>query len=245
MADDSYEILKLKKTLHDLERKNEELENFVSHATHDIKEPLRSIAIGSEILLKKHKDKLDAEAVQLLEFMLSSAKRFENIVASLKQFTKADSGKLHIEQVDLKKLVDAVLKDLYILVSVTEADITVNELPVIETDKTKLKIVLQHIIDNALKYRGGNHPQVNISSEKKGKNILLIIEDKGTGIHPEHHERIMKPFERLHSKFEIEGTGLGLPLSQKILERLNGNLKIKSTEGEGTTVFVTLPLKLV
>jgi light-regulated signal transduction histidine kinase (bacteriophytochrome) len=244
MANHALELLKLHKTIRDLEQKNEELEQFVSHATHDIKEPLRSIAIGSEILLKKYRDKLDNEAVQMLEFMFSSSKRFENIVASLKDYTKADGGKLHIETVDLNKVVGDVLKELNVLINATEAKIKVGDLPVIETDKTKLKLVFQHVIDNALKYRSGNKPDVTINCKKSGTNYTISVTDNGLGIAPHQHERILQPFERLHSKFEIEGMGLGLPVSQKILKRLNGTLKLDSTEGKGTTVVIKLPSKI-
>jgi light-regulated signal transduction histidine kinase (bacteriophytochrome) len=231
--------------IRDLEQKNAELEQFVSHATHDIKEPLRSIAIGSEVLLRKYKDKLDAEAVQMLEFMLSSSKRFENIVASLKQFTKADAGKLHIETVDLNKLLHDVMQDLRILIKVTDAKINVNLLPAIETDKVKLKMVLLQVMDNALKYKAGNQPDILIDCKESGNMITLKIKDNGIGIASEHHEKIMEPFARLHSKFEIEGVGLGLTLCQKILKRLDGTLKLKSEEGKGTTVLITLPKQFV
>jgi light-regulated signal transduction histidine kinase (bacteriophytochrome) len=245
MAKTTNELQKLNKVIRDLEQKNAELEHFVSHATHDIKEPLRSIAIGSEVLLRKYKDKLDAEAVQMLEFMLSSSKRFENIVASLKQFTKADAGKLHIETVDLNKLIEDVEKDLRILIKVTDAKIKVNQLPSIETDKAKLKMVLLQVVDNALKYKGGNQPDILIDCKESGNNVTVEIKDNGLGIAPEHHEKIMEPFARLHSKFEIEGVGLGLTLCQKILKRLEGTLKMKSAEGQGTTIQITLPKKFV
>jgi len=245
MANSTLETLKLHKTIRDLEQKNEELEQFVSHATHDIKEPLRSIAIGSEILLKKYKDKLDNEAVMMLEFMFSSAKRFENIVGSLKEYTKADGGKLHIETVDLNKVVADVLNELKVLTTATQAKIKVGDMPVIETDKAKLKLVFQHVIDNALKYRGGNKPDVTINCKKSGSNYTISITDNGMGISPHQHERILQPFERLHSKFEIEGMGLGLPVSQKILKRLGGTLKLESAEGKGTTVVIKLPSKVV
>jgi light-regulated signal transduction histidine kinase (bacteriophytochrome) len=241
MAKPNDELHKLNKIIRDLEQKNAELEHFVSHATHDIKEPLRSIAIGSEVLLRKYKDKLDAEAVQMLEFMFSSSKRFENIVASLKQFTKTDSGKLHIETFDTNKLIDEVLKDLKILVQVTGAKVTINDLPEIESDRAKLKIVFKEVIDNALKYRGSKQPDIKIDYKEKKNSIVFEIKDNGLGIAREHHEKIMEPFARLHSKFEIEGMGLGLTLAEKILKRLQGNIKLTSEAGDGTSVFIELP----
>jgi light-regulated signal transduction histidine kinase (bacteriophytochrome) len=237
----SSEIRKLKNIIRDLERKNEELERFVSHATHDIKEPLRSIAIGCEILLKKYKDSLNDESIKLLQMMYDAAKRFENTVTALKQYTKADAGRLKIERVYVTKVVEAVLNNLKLLTTSKNATVVVGELPQIETDKNKLQVVLHHIIDNALKYHGSSSPYVTISSQVKKNQVIIQIQDKGIGIRPEQKKRILLPFERLHSKFQIEGLGLGLPLCMKVLRRLNGKLKIYSSEGEGTTVQIILP----
>ncbi len=238
------EILGLQYMLRDLEQKNEELEQFVSHATHDLKEPIRSMGIGAEILLKKHKEKLDAEGVQMLEFMLSSSKRFDKIISALKNYTNADKGKLHIEKIDLNNLANEVQKDLNVLLKATQAKIILEALPKIESDKEKLKVVLTHIIDNALKYRGNNHPEIRIGASESDSDITIFVQDNGIGIETTKQAHILRPFERLHSKFEIEGMGLGLPLSQKILKRLKGELWLKSDAGKGTTIFIKLPKRL-
>ena len=238
------EILKLQHIIRDLEQKNEELELFVSHATHDLKEPIRSIGIGAEILLKKHKDHLDAEATKMLEFMLSSSKRFDNIISALKKYTVADKGKLHVKKVVVKNLIEEILEDINILLKATQAKIIIEELPTIETDKEKLKVVLTHVIENALKYKGNKTPEIRIGSTKKENDYLIFVEDNGIGIEDNKQVHVLQPFERLHSKFEIEGMGLGLPLSQKILRRLNGELWLKSEAGKGTTIFISVPKTL-
>lgn len=233
-------IAQLKHIIKDLEQKNEELEQFVSHATHDMKEPLRSIAIGSEILLKKHKAHLDDEAIKMLDFMLASAKRFETIIADLKNYTKADSGKLHIEAIDLNKLIADVLKDLHIIITATQATVEVNSLPHINNDTKKLQLVFRHVIENALKYKSAKPAHIHISCKENKEAFIIAIKDNGIGIDAKHHERILKPFERLHSKFELPGNGLGLPLSIKILKRLRGVLWFESAEGAGSTFYVQL-----
>lgn len=241
MKDKEKEIIKLHHIIRDLEEKNKELEQFVSHATHDIKEPLRSIAIGSEILLKKHQKNLDAEAIKMLEFMLASAKRFEHIIADLKNFTKADSGKLHFENINLNQLLQNVLQNHHILIEATKAKIIIGKLPEINSDAKKLQLVIDHLIQNALKYKGNNTPEVYIDAKVTDTTYIISFKDNGMGIEKAHHERILKPFERLHSKFDIPGSGLGLPLCIKILKRLNGNLWFQSEQERGSTFYIELP----
>ncbi len=245
MSKGANELSKLKKVISDLEQKNAELEAFVSHATHDLKEPIRSFAIGAEILLKKHKDKLDSEGIQMLEFMLNSSKRFENIVAALKNYTKADSGKLQIDSVSLNLIIQNAIYELQPLMNLKQAKISADKLPNIETDADKLQLVFKHLIDNALKYHGSESPIIHIGYKNlPGNRISLFVKDEGIGIAAEQQERIMKPFERLHSKFEIEGMGLGIPLCKKILQRLDGTLSIHSEKGKGTTLNIILPVNL-
>lgn len=244
MNEQDKEILRLQCIIRDLEEKNEELEQFVSHATHDFKEPVRTMGIGAEVLLKKYKDKLDAEALQMLEYILSSSKRFDKIVSVLKNYTKADKGKLHIKKVKLEKIVNEVLEDINILLKATRAKVIVDKLPEIETDTEKLKMVFTNVIDNALKYKGNKQPEIHIGASENQTHFTIYVEDNGIGIEESKQAHILKPFERLHSKFEIEGVGLGLPLSQKILKRLKGELWLKSEAGKGTTIFITLPKKL-
>jgi light-regulated signal transduction histidine kinase (bacteriophytochrome) len=244
MNEQEKEILQLQYIIRDLEEKNEELEQFVSHATHEFKEPIRTMGIGAEVLLKKYKDKIDAEGLQMLEYILSSSKRFDKIISALKNYTKADKGKLHIKKVKLDILVSEVLEDINVLLKVTQAKVVLDNLFEIETDAEKLKMVFTHIIDNALRYRGNHHPEIRIGASEKDNRYTIYIEDNGIGIEESKQAHVLKPFERLHSKFEIDGVGLGLPLSQKILKRLKGELWLKSEAGKGTTVFITLPKKL-
>ncbi len=244
MNEQEKEILRLQNIIRDLEEKNEELEQFVSHATHDFKEPIRTMGIGAEVLLKKYKDKIDAEGLQMLEYIFISSKRFDKIISALKNYTKADKGKLHVKKVKLEKIINEVLEDINVLLKATQAKVIFDKLPEIETDAEKLKMVFTHLIDNALKYRGNKFPEISIGTSENETHFTIYIEDNGIGIEESKQAHVLKPFERLHSKFEIEGVGLGLPLSQKILKRLKGELWLKSEAGKGTTVFITLPKKL-
>lgn len=242
MTETNHNIQKLKKLLQELERRNAELEEFIAHATHDIKEPMRTITTGCNILLKKYRGHLDAEAIKMLEWMEQSARNFENMVNSLREYIKADKRPARPEVVDLEEIVYAALNDLQPDIQACRAEIILHDLPAIETDKLMLKTVFLHLIDNALKYRRAATPRIIISAQVVADNAIITISDNGIGIHPDYLNKIMQPFQRLHSKFEIPGMGLGLPLCKKIVNRLGGDIGIESTPAMGTQVSITLPL---
>lgn len=235
--------LNLENTIADLTHKINELESFVAHASHDMKEPVRSFAIGAEIIAKKYSEVLDESSKKLLQIMMDSAQRYDNTVNALKKYIMADKGPLTIEKIDLKLLLHEALEDQQIPIDKTMMHIKIPKNTIFFSDKIKLKKVLGEILKNSFLYRKKNRSlEIFVSAQKKESFFEIKIEDNGIGIDAADVENVTQSFERLHSKFDIEGLGLGLPLCIKIMKRLQGTCQIKSELNKGTIVLLLFNL---
>jgi PAS domain S-box-containing protein len=248
---------RLKRFAMQLEQSNAELQNFASVASHDLQEPLRKIQAFGDRLRAKCLEQLGENGRDYLERMQNAASRMQILIQDLLKLSRITSRAQAFVPCDLQQLVVDVLTDLEVAMEEADAHVEVAPLPVVEGDPVQLRQLFQNLIANALKFRKpGVPPKVRISAEVRiaserlipgaapGEEICEIaVEDNGIGFAPQFVERIFVVFQRLHSRTEFEGTGIGLAICRKITDRHGGTIVAKSTEGEGATFVVTLPVR--
>lgn len=239
-----------------LERSNAELQNFASVASHDLQEPLRKIQAFSDRLRVKCGAALNAQGLDYLDRMQSAAQRMQTLIQDLLKLSRVTSRALPFEECNLGEIVRAVVSDLEITIEQREAEVAVGELPTIEADPVQMRQLFQNLISNALKFqRPGDLPRVivegrvyqmkerNIPGADPGEQICkVVVRDNGIGFDPKFAEQIFVVFQRLHSRSEYEGTGIGLAVCRKITDRHGGTIVAKSAEGQGAAFIVTLPV---
>jgi PAS domain S-box-containing protein len=222
-----------------LEQSNKELEQFAMIAAHDLKEPLRKIQVFSDMLVNM----VPHEGQELLSRMQSASNRMQRLLEDL--FTLSSIGRQGkpFTPVDLNKVVETVVDDLQVVLAETKGQIIVSSLPVIQGDPSQVQQLFQNLIGNGLKYyRDGVPPQIKVYSEVEDRYYKITIEDNGIGIAPEYHGRIFEPFQRLHGPGEYQGTGMGLAICKKIVERHQGYLSVISTLKKGSRFSFTIPI---
>lgn len=237
----------LKAYMAKLETSNQALQDFASIASHDMQEPLRKVISFGNMLKQKHQDALGETGNDYLKRMLGATERMQILLTTLLEYSRAATKQEPFREVDLYDIVHEVLSDLEVRIAGTGGEVQVGELPVIEADSTQMRQLFQNLIGNALKFhRDGEKPMVKITSQPSddGHSHEIVVEDNGIGFDVRHTERIFAPFHRLHGRSsEFEGTGMGLAICKKIVERHGGVITAKSTAGEGATFIVTLPMK--
>ncbi|QCS44526.1 PAS domain S-box protein [Natrinema versiforme] len=225
-----------------LEESNERLEQFAYAASHDLQEPLRMVSSYLQLLESRYGDDLDGEATEFLEFAVDGAERMTEMIDGLLEYSRVDTQGESFESVDLDELLDEVLDDLQFRIEETGAEITAESLPTVRGDASQLRRVLQNLVTNAITYSGDERPRIDIETERRGRQCLLSVRDEGIGIDPDDQDRIFEIFRRLHTHEEHEGTGMGLTLARRIVERHGGRIWVESEPGEGSTFSLTLPL---
>jgi PAS domain S-box-containing protein len=239
-----------------LESSNAELQNFASVASHDLQEPLRKIQAFSDRLRAKCGAQLSAQGLDYLERMQGAASRMQILIQDLLKLSRVTSRALPFEECNLNEIVKAVLSDLEIMIEQKNAQVEVNELPTLEADPVQMRQLFQNLISNALKFqKEGQKPEVvvegrifqmkerNIAGASPGQQICkIVVRDNGIGFDPKFGEQIFVVFQRLHSRSEYEGTGIGLAVCRKITDRHGGSIVAKSAEGQGAAFIVTLPV---
>ncbi len=236
---------KVSKRTKELARSNAELEHFAYIASHDLREPLRMITSFLQLLERRYKDRLDHDANEFIEYAVDGAKRLNDMINDLLEYSKVTSKEPILVPVNLEKVLDDALINLVIRIEEKSAIIEHDPLPVVRGDENLLTMLLQNIIGNSIKYNDKKPPKIYISSKKEDNRYIIGIKDNGIGIKPEHLDRIFTIFQRLHAKDEYEGTGIGLAISQKIVQQHHGEIWAESEYGKGTTFFFTLPIKTV
>ena len=224
----------------ELQRKNKEIEQFAYVASHDLQEPLRSISNFSTLLEEKLKTHPDKAASEYLGYVSGGAKRMSNLIFDLLEYSRIGKDVTR-SAIDCDKLVHEILADMSASIKESGAQIHTARLPVIK-GYIYLKSLFQNLISNAIKFRAkGTTPVINISVTDRGKEFLFSVGDKGIGIEKEYHERIFIIFQRLHTRAEYEGTGIGLSQCRKIAELHGGKLWVESEPGNGSTFYFTIP----
>lgn len=223
-----------------LEQKNRELEQFAFVASHDLQEPLRTISSFVDLFQKDYKDKLDAKGAKYLSFVLQSSDRMRTLIKDLLEYSrigrKREIGKIHCNEI-----IQQVLADLHVSVQENNAEITCSDLPVIDGYATEMKQLFQNLITNAIKFhKPGEAPKIHISVDRNNGGWEFVCKDNGIGIEQKHTERIFVIFQRLHTRNEYEGSGIGLANCKKIVELHGGNIWVESVPGEGSAFHFTV-----
>ena len=224
-----------------LEMRNEELEQFAYVASHDLQEPLRIVISYVQLLARQYEGKLDEDADIFINYAIGAAMRMRNLISDLLSYSRLESrGKLFTET-DMNQVVERVLIDLSLTIEENNATVTYDPLPTIFADTTQMSQILLNLISNGIKFRDEVDPQIHISASFENNHWLFSVQDNGIGIEEQYTDRIFAIFQRLHTVEEYPGTGIGLAICKKIIERHNGQIWVESILGQGTTFFFTLP----
>jgi len=224
-----------------LQASNSELERFAYVASHDLQEPLRMVTSYLQLLERRYKDKLDGDALEFIQYAVDGSKRMKALINDLLAYSRIGSRGKEFASTDCEAILMDVLQNLQVPVQESGAIITHAPLPVIQADHTQIEQLFQNLISNALKFCGQKTPEVQIDAQLQSGNWLFSIADNGIGIEPQYFERIFIIFQRLHTREEYAGTGIGLAVSKRIVERHGRRIWIESQVGQGTTFYFTIP----
>lgn len=226
----------LQENARDIVRSNSELQQFAYVASHDLQEPLRMVASFTQLLAKRYQHKLDKDANDFIRYAVDGATRMQTLISDLLTYSRVGMQEKPFELTNCEAILDRVIFTLKFAIADSGAVITHGFLPVLMADDTQLSQLFQNLLGNAIKFRGANPPRVHVSSERNANGWKISVQDNGIGISPEHRERIFQIFQRLHTKAEYPGTGIGLAICKKIVERHGGCLCVESTP-EGGSIF--------
>jgi len=232
---------RVKERTAELQRSNEELQQFVYVASHDLQEPLRSVANFVQLLAKRYQGKLDAEADQFIGYIVEGAKRMQQLILDLLEYSRVGTREQEFAATDCEEVLKLALTSLQMAIKESGAEVTHNPLPCVLADGVQVRQLLQNLLSNALKFRSQAPPCIHIAAKQDGDQWMFEVQDNGIGIEPQHAERIFVIFERLHTRKEYPGTGIGLAICKKIVERHGGRIWMESQPGKGSTFFFTLP----
>jgi PAS domain S-box-containing protein len=230
---------KLSELNEELARSNADLEQFAYVASHDLQEPLRMVAGFTQLLARRYQGKLDSKADEYIHYAVDGAHRMQNLINDLLEYSRISSRGNPFGEVESSVLLTNAITHLGIRIRETEARITHDALPVIACDGSQVTRVFQNLLDNALKYHGGNQPRIHISATTAASGWQFEVRDNGVGIQPEYRDRIFEIFERLEPK-KYPGTGIGLAVCKKIIHRHGGRIWVESIEGSGSTFCFTI-----
>jgi PAS domain S-box-containing protein len=252
----------LKETLADLERSNKDLEQFAYVASHDLQEPLRMVASYTQLIARRYKDKLDADANEFIGFAVDGARRMQRMIDDLLSYSRVGTRRQPFETVDWTAILNQVVTNLKLAIEETGAVITHDPLPMVKGDDSQLILLFQNLIGNAIKFRGKEAPRIHISyksieewevqngelkseirnlKSKIEKGWVFSVKDNGIGIDPQYKERIFLTFTRLHGREEYPGNGIGLAVCKKIVEYHKGRIWMESEPEKGSIFYFTLP----
>jgi len=224
----------------DLERSNMELQQFAYVASHDLQEPLRTIASFTQLLAKRYNDKLDDKAREFINFAVDGSKRMQTLINDLLAFSRVGTQGKPFAPTNCDVLLDRILKNLKTGIENSGAVITRDRLPMVMGDEVQLAQLLQNLLTNAMKFCGADVPRIHISAVQDGMGWKIMVRDNGIGISPEHGDRIFVIFQRLHTKTQYPGTGIGLAICKKVAERHGGRIWVEPAPGGGSTFCFTI-----
>ena len=231
----------LLKSNQELARSNAELEQFAYVASHDLQAPLATIASYAQLLEKRYKDQLDSQAIKFIGNIVHGCTRMQTLIDDLLEYSRVGRSQKPFQLIDCNHAVQQAIANLQGAIRDTQTVVTYGELPAVMGDISQLVQLFQNLIGNAIKYRHDAPPTVHITAGKQEENWLFYVSDNGIGIAPQHQERIFQIFQRLHTQREYSGTGIGLAICHKIVERHGGSIWVESESGQGSTFHFTLP----
>lgn len=235
----------LRKSQQDLLRSNKELEQFTYAASHDLQEPLRMVSSYLQLIKERYSGKLDEDGETFIGFAADGASRMQSLVNDLLTLSRVRTTARSFKPESLEALMDDALANLQTTISESGAKVTRGPLPKLPVERTQIIQLLQNLIGNAIKYRRPDRtPTVHVSAARKRGKYVISVRDNGIGIEPQYHGRIFGVFQRLHTRSEYPGTGVGLAICSKIVERHGGEIWVESEgDGEGATFMFTLPVR--
>lgn len=225
----------------ELARANAELERFAQVASHDLQEPLRTVSSFVQLLAKRYSEHLDDTGRRYINYAVDGAERMRALIHALLAYSRLERQEAPVDaEVSLPKIVARVQSDLHAAIASSHAEITSDELPVIAGNEGQLAQLLLNLIGNAIKYRRGKPPRIHVGASDQGDHWRISVADNGIGIEPKYFERIFVVFQRLHTREAYEGTGIGLALCKRIVERHGGRIWLESRPAEGSTFYFTM-----
>ncbi len=227
----------------ELKRSNEELEQFAYIASHDLQEPLRTVSSYVQLISRRYKDKLDDDANEFMNYAVNGATHMQTLLNDLLAYSRIGGSGSHYELTNLNSALTEATANLKTAIESCKAVIEHEGLPIIYLDKVQMIQVFQNLISNAIKFRKDEAPRIHVSADRKENEWLISVSDDGIGINPDYFDRIFNIFKRLHSREKFDGTGIGLAICKKIVERHGGRIWVESQLGEGSTFYFTIPDK--
>jgi len=226
----------------ELERSNADLEQFAYVASHDLREPLRKVKSFTELLAKRYGPQLDERGQKYIYYIVDGAERMQTLISDLLTYSRAGRTVIVPEAVDLNQLVAEVTSSLQVSIQKADATVTADNLPTVWGHASQLHQVLQNLISNGIKFCQRDTPEIHISAQREQNQWIIAVRDNGIGIDPDHQERIFGVFQRLHARAEYEGTGIGLAVCKRIVERHGGRIWLHSMPNQGTTFYFSIPV---
>jgi PAS domain S-box-containing protein len=236
----------LKKVIEDLKRSNEELQQFAYVTSHDLQEPLRTIASFTQLLERRYKGKLDLDADEFIGYIVDATKRMQTLINDLLNYSRVRVTGDNFKLIDTEEIIHQTLSNLKALIKENSAVITHDPLPRVMADPGQLLQLFQNLIGNAIKFRKPEiPPKIHVSARKNEKNneYVFSVQDNGIGMDPQYAKRIFTIFQRLHTQDEYAGTGIGLAVSKKVVEMHGGRIWVESKPGKGSVFYFTIPIK--
>jgi protein-histidine pros-kinase len=231
----------LVKTIGELNRSNAELEQFAYVASHDLQEPLRMVSSYTQLLAKRYTGRLDADADEFIAYAVDGSNRMQTMIQDLLTYSRAGENSETPGMIPSENALQEAIANLRVSIEESGAIVTHDSLPVIAADNTQLTQIFQNLLGNGIKYHGAEVPRLHVAAKHGSNEWIFCVRDNGLGIDPKYFARIFVLFQRLHARNEFAGTGIGLAICKKILERLGGRIWVESQPGQGSSFFFSLP----
>lgn len=230
-----------KMLMKELARSNADLKQFAYVVSHDLQEPLRSIRSFAQLLEKRYKDKLDDKANEFIDYIVSGVQKMELLIKDLLAYSQVETERQDFRSIKCSVALEEAIYNLRTAIKESNVELTYDFLPTVTADASQLSRLFQNLIGNACKFRGNEPLKIHISAQQKGNEWVFSVKDNGIGIAPNFFERIFAIFQRLHTRDEYQGTGIGLAICKKIVERHGGRIWVESEAGKGSAFYFTIP----
>jgi signal transduction histidine kinase len=235
--------VRLQEALMELERSNSDLEQFAYVASHDLREPLRKVRGFTELLARRYRGRFDERADRQIGYVVDGAARMEQLIEDLLTYSRVGRAEIELAPADMAAVVRGTIEDLERPIAESGAVIEVGPMPTLRVNAEQIRLVFQNLLSNALKFRGEALPRVRVSAERRDGEWLFSVRDNGIGMKAAYFERIFQLFQRLHPRGEYPGTGIGLAVCKKIVERHGGRISVESEPDQGSCFYFTLPVR--
>jgi PAS domain S-box-containing protein len=234
---------KLKQTMAELARSNTELERFAYIASHDLQEPLRMVASYTQLLGRRYRGKLDSDADEFIGYAVDGATRMQQLINALLDYSRVGTRAKPLEPTDCEAVFNNAVANLKVAIKETDAVVEHDPLPTVVADATQMVQLFQNLLGNSVKFHSDKRPEIHVGAQRNGSEWIFSVRDNGIGIDPKYFERIFIIFQRLHGRGEYPGTGIGLAICKKIIERHKGRIWVESQPGNGATFYFTIPIE--